>query len=290
MESPDDFMAKYRSDMEAARAQTEYDQLQVQLGKEQFEKFSNAVFSVSNAIWRVPQNLQRNIYIGLGKAALHTVDTIDDGFAAGAEMVIGAVEGDDKGSSLQPVPPLRTLFPEVFESAEAMLAEAEKDDRMTDDLVQGLVQFTVPFAGYMRGFAGLDKLGKLGTAGKIGLAEGVTAATAFDAHEGRMADLVAMGWQSEKDFATLMTNVDPEGSLFNQYLNWMTDRENESEWEGRWKNAVDSVASTAAVAGLIKAAGVTLRSTAKQIPSMSLDRNTKFRSPEPETPAPKEAE
>ncbi len=218
--------------------------------------------------------LPKNIGVGLYRAALNTIETVDDVFEAGAEFVInpppglaralggaedGPVSSPEEDTDPTPVPPLQTMFPGVFEAAHNFADEAEESNTFSDDITQGIAQFVIPFTSYLKGLGGLKNVETLTKVGRLALAEGVTAASAFEAHEGRMADVIEMGRQMENKFGAVLNKVSPDGSLANAYINWMTDRENEGEMEGRFKNAVDSLVATGGIVSVLKVAGTTLK-------------------------------
>jgi ribosomal protein S18 acetylase RimI-like enzyme len=140
-----------------------------------------------------------------------------------------------------------------------------ENDDLSDSITQGIAQFSVPFTAWTKAMGGLQGLKTMQKVLKLGVAEGTTAATAWAPHDGRLADLVDMGRQSETKFGEALNAVTPDGSLMNAYIDYMTERDGESAMEGRFKNAVDSLAGSAVVAGFIKTAGLTFRA-ARNLP------------------------
>jgi len=226
--------------------------------------------------WGFTKKLPRNIGMGIFRAALETTETIDDVMAAAPDVMQSDLLGDalepggpgpsanatakpPKLPPVEKVEPLRTMFPGVFEAAHSFADEVEANNTTSDNLVQGITQFTIPFIGYLKAFGGLKQGQKLFNAAKALGAEGVTAASAFDPHDGRLGDLLDMGRHMENRFGELLNKASPDGSLANAYIDYIANRDNEGEWEGRWKNAVDSWTGTAAVYGLLKAVPVSLK-------------------------------
>ncbi len=247
----------------AAEDQDVANDLEKQIGE---SSKPEAIFSGRNLPgWA--QRLPRNISMGLFRATLNTVETADDLFKAGAEFVVeevsrppvGIKEHEDLSEDIEPVAPLRTLFPGAFEAAHNFADEVEAQNTTSDGIVQGITQFVIPFSGYLKAVGGIKNISTLARLGKLAFAEGVTSASAFEAHEGRVADLVEMGRQMENGFGTLLNKMSSEGSLANSYIEWMTNREDEGEFEGRYKNAVDSLVSTAGIVGVLKTAGTSLK-------------------------------
>lgn len=230
----------------------------------------------STGVKRWIRRLPKNIGVGLYRAALNTIETMDDVFEAGSPLVptrLGDRESEDVS------PPLQTLFPGVFEAAHDFADEAEQSNTFSDDITQGIAQFVIPFTSYLKALGGIKNIPTLAKAVRLVLAEGFTAASAFEAHEGRVADVVEMGRQMENDFGALLNKVSPHGSLANAYINWMTDRENESQMKGRFKNAVDSLVVTGGIVTVLKATGTALKTSRKLIVTpekLQIPPNTRF--------------
>lgn len=196
----------------------------------------------------------KNIGIGAYKAALSTIEFGSD--------LADAVVSDAVGQSAVPVKPppsIREFVPGFFEAAHAFADEATANNTVSDGIVQGVSQFALPFAGYMRAVGALTGIGPLAKVAQIAIAEAITSGTAFDPHDGRMADLLQMGQDAEGKFGDLMRKVAPDGSLTNAYIDYMTNREDEGEWEGRFKNVVDNAAVSAALGGILTAGATGFR-------------------------------
>lgn len=242
-------------------------------------------------------NLPKNIGIGAYKAAINTVDTIADFGAAALEANANAAlsrgpsnagRTDSEGKELQPVnvPTLEEAFPEFSQSVRSFTDSWERNDNLGDDIAQGVAQFTLPFAGTLKLLGGIRAgMGAGATLARAGAAEGVTAGSAFDPHDGRLADLIKLGADSESRFGDLMRKVAPDGSLVNSYIDYMTSRDgytpderrngvSEGEWEGRFKNAVDSLVGSAAIAGIVKSAGIAFKGLKQQIASATPSAGT----------------
>jgi len=119
-------------------------------------------------------------------------------------------------------------------------------DSASDKMTQELAKFTVPFMGYMRAFgAGMAVGGAaLGVGQKVAQAIGadfMTSVTALDPHMERFAGLLqSVGLQSD-------------------FLAYVSDNENESDAEGRFKNAVDNAIGAGVAAPVIFAASSLLK-------------------------------
>lgn len=126
---------------------------------------------------------------------------------------------------------LRDIDPELVDSLDRLRAEYGKGDDAVDVFVQKVFQFSVPFLTFMGVSGGLSKVpgvaGWLRSAGKIGLAEALTAYSAFDSHEARFADL--------------LREYGPEDNrLLNAYIDYAMSDPADTDAEGRWKNVVDN--------------------------------------------------
>lgn len=126
-------------------------------------------------------------------------------------------------------------------------AVAVKDPTLSDNLVQGAAQLAIPFAGYSRALAGLHGFANLVGAGAV------TDATALGPHDPRMADLLALGRHTEGKFGEALRTMAPDGSAVNAYINYLTDRGDESEAEGRFKNVLDGFGTNMVVTPLFHA-------------------------------------
>jgi hypothetical protein len=230
---------------------------------------------VMSWVQRLPKNIAKGTYL----AALNTIDAAEEygGAALGtgnpnnpfSPANISRLSGIAKGESSEgeadkeqapeetPATPLSAAFPEVYQALHNYADEIREDATLGDGLVQGATQFALPFAGWLKMLGGTTKGQKLASA--FG-AEAITAATAFEPDEGRLAELVEFGRQMDNRYGEFLNKLVPDGSLLNRYIDLMTaDRENESRSLARFKNAVDSVVFTAGAAAFIKVAGQTLR-------------------------------
>jgi hypothetical protein len=144
---------------------------------------------------------------------------------------------------------------EAYDKWRASLSE---DDDLSDTITQGVAQFAVPFTAFSKAF-GVSRAFSLANVGKAAAAEGAAVFTGFDPNAGRLTELAELGLQAEGKFGNALRAIAPEGGLLNQYIDWMNDRDGETDAEARFKNSIDSLAGSAAVAGLLKVAGLTFR-------------------------------
>lgn len=212
-------------------------------------------------------NLPKNIGIGAYRALVNTVDTAVDFERQWLEGTIndasGQKDASGKAKKVISLPPLSESHPELMQSVYGLADEWTANNKTEDDLTQGVAQFTLPFLTWMRAFNGMGAVTKAVTA------EAVTAGSAYQPHEARMADLVNMGRELDGKFGNLLRSVSPDGSATNAYINYMTEREGEGEWEGRFKNSIDSLVATAGLGAFIGAAGITYKTTRKALMEQS---------------------
>lgn len=221
------------------------------------------VKSFDTAAQKWYEHLPKNIGLGAYRAALNAVDTLGDvaldtGPVALAGKAVRAVTGGEAKTSL------RDFAPEFYDAAYAFADDASANNNLSDDITQSVAQFAIPFAAWMKG---LGAAGMVGNFTKGLAAEAVTSATAFEPDEGRIADLVVQGRQAEGKYGDVIRAIAPDNRLVNAYLNYITAREGDTKWEGRFKNAVDNTVGSLVVAGILKGAAVGFRSGRRALSS-----------------------
>lgn len=205
------------------------------------------------------RRLPKNMGVGAMDAALNMLDFAEDVIDGAEETPAEKREKLSKEGGAAPDLPFAanlgiTMFDHGFRDALRLLRnEIAKDSGTSDTVTQAIAQYAVPFGGWAKAIGGLKGSTLLGTIGRVAAAETATSATALAPHEGRLADLIQMGREMEGKFGEALLAISPDGSLLNQYIDYMTSREDEGEWEGRWKNVVDSLVTTGAGATLVKA-------------------------------------
>ncbi len=246
---------KANAAFDAADDVHEAEQLTSKPGFQNFEK---------SAPGRWLLNLPKNIAGGVYKAALNTINTgseiIGSGIEATAESggnpataLVKSVAHQVKSIAGEPSPSLAHVAPELWKSLNSFYDEHLAGDGVADDITQGVVQFALPFAVWSRALGVAKGAGAMLNIARAASAEAITVGSAYDPHDGRFADVVELGRQSEGKFGDVLRRVTPDGSLANTYIHYMTDHENEGEWEGRFKNILDNAAVSAATAGVLTA-------------------------------------
>lgn len=132
-------------------------------------------------------------------------------------------------------------------------AIAVQDPNIVDRLTQGGAQLAIPFAGYSRMLAGVHGFASIVASGAM------TDLTALGPHDPRLADLIALGRHTEGKLGDALRTLAPDGSALNAYVNYLGDRGNESEAEGRFKNVLDGFGANLIVTPLLSAAASTLK-------------------------------
>jgi hypothetical protein len=222
--------------------------------------------------------LPQNIGVGILDAAINTVDFVDslrsdESKAATAETPSQKRNAPSDAASLGNTMSnlgAQVASGEPFDARRALVAFrnhiAGDAVETSDHITQGIAQFAVPFAGWSKAARGMQlaadapKLAQTGMKiAKVATAESATMATAFDPHAGRFADLVELGKHTEGKLADALNTIAPDGSAINAYIDYMTDRVNESEAEGRFKNVIDNLGISAVAAGLLHVGAKTLK-------------------------------
>lgn len=128
---------------------------------------------------------------------------------------------------------------------------AVKDPNIVDGLAQGAAQLVGPFMAYSKALSGLHGFANTVAAGAV------TDVTALAPHDMRTADLIALGRQTDTKIGAVLRTLGPYG--LNAYVNFLSDRTNETEAEGRFKNALDGLGANLVVSPLIHAAGIVVK-------------------------------
>lgn len=221
----------------------------------------------STALWIA--KLPANITTGLIDAAVNTADAIKAFHEASdySLTLTGSTKPEQVGAkSATPEAPAEPKAPPespIYNSAKQAVMNfrdyLSKDSGTSDEVTQSIAQYAIPFMGWSKFIGGLHSATTLGTIARAGVAEALTASTVLAPHDPRAADILQLGKHVEGKFGDAMNTIAPDGSLFNSYINYMTDRSNESDAEGRFKNVVDNLALSSAAAGLIKTTAMTLK-------------------------------
>lgn len=206
---------------------------------------------------------------GLTEAALQVYNTVGSAVDVVTEAVVGEqpsqttmadlVTGQKKPPAPAPLvsptwndAPIKEALTRLRDESRAEAGrQLAGEDSIAGNLTEGTVQFMVPFSMALKTMGGFKAGATAANIGKGLAAESVTMFGAFDPHAGRFADLVRA--------------VSPDGLAANRYIDWLTSRENEGEFEGRFKNVVDNAAGSAAIAGTLAAGGAALRTIHKSV-------------------------
>jgi hypothetical protein len=230
-------------------------------------KFAAAQHRIVRATqWEWMKKMPRNAGAAVFDAAFAAIDLVDDV----AELPGKAADGEPPASQTA-APGVLTAFPtEVSvlpdswrDALTSWRQSVDANSGTLDRVTQGIAQFAIPFTGFMKALKVTRAPNIISKAARAAGAEAAAVATAFQPHDARAADILDLGRHAENQFGRFMADVSPDGSMLNAYIDYMTARENESEFEGRFKNVVDSLAVSAAAAGLIKAVPATAKAARK---------------------------
>lgn len=201
-------------------------------------------------------NLPRNITVGVWDAAMNMLEFGGD-FLAGEkpEGIRGTASNLGIEGGIQETPqqrrekwtaqPSSSPYEPLMEAGRQLRGEIALKSGTADEITQSAAQFFIPFMAFSKMVGGLKAGSTIARIGKAAAAETATMMTAFEPHSARFADLLRL--------------ADTNNGLVNHYIDYMAADADEGEWEGRFKNAADSLATSAAIAGVIKVGGVTLK-------------------------------
>lgn len=190
-----------------------------------------------------------------GIAAKHVGQDVLAGGATALKNTMDTV--DAVGRNPNPNDPSNLPTPVWDHAKQALLdfrdAVQVKDPNLIDKLAQPVAQLAIPFAGYSKA------LGVFHGAANAVAAGALTDFTALAPHDMRMADLFALGRQTETKLGAALQTLAPDGSALNAYINYLSDRKNETEAEGRFKNVLDGLGVNLVATPLLLAAGSLLK-------------------------------
>ena len=131
---------------------------------------------------------------------------------------------------------------------------AVPNPNVADNLIQGAAQFAPSFLMASRVIGSIGGISKLASAARFVAADTAAAATTQDPHDPRLADTFSLLMHSEGKFGDMLRTIDNgTGNLVGHYIDYLTDRTNETEAAGRFKNVLDSYGASAAIGGLAHA-------------------------------------
>lgn len=128
-----------------------------------------------------------------------------------------------------------------------------QDPSLLNSLTQSAAQLAVPYMGFSRALSGMHAVAQLATAGAL------TDASALGPHDMRMADMLALLRHTQGKLGDTLRTLAPDGSAQNAYINYLTDRTNETEAAGRFKNVLDGFGVNLIATPLIHSAAVVMK-------------------------------
>lgn len=199
-------------------------------------------------------DLPQNVGTGLLQAAVNTADAahsawkwVNEGEKDAAAKV--GLTSQDQETHEIPTPEYSEVRGHVQDFINNTLAV--KNPTVSDNVTQGIAQFAVPFLGWSKAVSAVGGASKLAGVGRLLFSEGATAATTQGPQDGRFADMVDLGRHTEGKFGQALQAISPDGSALNAYLDYMTNRTDEGEAEGRLKNVIDTWTQGALVSPLM---------------------------------------
>lgn len=203
--------------------------------------------------------LPKNVGIGLIDAAVNAADQIGRAMKATETGKPEDVVGVPKEGAEHATVAYNAMRQHVIDFRNGLTANNTTGDEMT----QAIAQYAIPAMGFMKLIGGLQGANLLGTAGRVAAVEAATASTILDPHSQRFADVLSLARETEGRIGAAMNTLAPDGSLLNSYINWMTDRTNESDFEGTVKNVIDNIGMAGLTAGLFTTGAKALKMTWK---------------------------
>lgn len=193
----------------------------------------------------------RDVASGVATGVANTMDAVRSAANYGPRAIVKAATG-------APDSAIHINYDDAWDHGKAALldfrdAAQVKDPTLADNLTQGAAQLAIPFAGYSRALAEFQGFANVASAGIA------TDATALEPHAMRMADLLALGRHTEGKLGSALQALAPDGSGLNAYINYLTDRGDETEAQGRFKNVLDGFGLNLIATPLLHAAGVALK-------------------------------
>lgn len=196
-------------------------------------------------------NLPKNVTVGVMDAARAGFDLIDD---------VGEEIDDPQRQAVPKPPPLAAASTgikvakwtvqklKLGEAWDGLRGELARGSSGSDQLTQSAAQFFIPFTGWMKGMKALQ-VGSKSTFLRGMAADAATMVTSFEPHEARFADLLRL--------------ANSDNVLINAYIDTMSADDDEGEWEGRFKNVLDSQVAGLAISSVIMS-GVKAFKTARK--------------------------
>lgn len=202
---------------------------------------------------------------GFGEAASRVARDVAGGALQGAANVADAAYSGLRSatnSATENLTGVKNAFDTIYPSAPVWdHAKAQTQDfidaiKVQDpNMVDNLTQFTAQIVPWYL-------LASRVLGGYHGFANTLVAGAAADAvalppDAPRTADLLAMLKQTDGKVGAALNAAGPYG--LNTYINYLTDRSNETEAQARWKNALDGLLPNSILTGVIHAAGATVK-------------------------------
>ncbi|MDE2097056.1 MAG: hypothetical protein KGL39_07405 [Patescibacteria group bacterium] len=188
-----------------------------------------------------------------GTAARHVGQDVMAGAATAAGNAMDMAKS--AGSPADPNDPANAPAP-VWDHAREAIGDFRdamvvQDPTGVDPVIQAGAQLALPFAAYSKALSALHGISNIVAAGAA------TDVTALAPHDMRTADLIRLGQATDTKIGAALRAIGPYG--LNAYINYLADRTNETEAQGRFKNALDGLGANLILTPLLHAAGIVVK-------------------------------
>ncbi|HEV2178329.1 MAG TPA: hypothetical protein VGU20_31030 [Stellaceae bacterium] len=188
-----------------------------------------------------------------GTAARHVGQDVMAGAATAAGNAMDAAKA--AGSPADPNDPANAPAP-VWDHAREAIGDFRdamvvQDPTGVDPVIQAGAQLALPFAAYSKALSALHGISNIVVSGAA------TDLTALAPHDMRTADLIRLGETTDTKIGAALRAIGPYG--LNAYINYLADRTNETEAQGRFKNALDGLGANLILTPLLHAAGIVVK-------------------------------
>jgi hypothetical protein len=215
-------------------------------------KGADALSTVSPAGGRA----MRDIATGATRGVVNTLDTAHSALVGAARNI--RLSPNDPGASPDEADPTGPVWAHAKTSIQDFTdAVKVKDPTLADNMLQFTAQVAPSYAAASRMLQGTHRIANV-------LISGAAAdATALEPNAPRFADTLRMLQQTDGKIAKALNEAGPYG--LNAYINYLASDKNETEAQGRFKNALDGLLPNFLGSELLHGAGITVKQGVKGV-------------------------